>query len=355
MVTIMNRTTSQATPISYSKLCDTFRPRRATARRTELGGKPFVNFLVHTAAPNGFIAKHVSEAGPARVKNGLRHAGFGEAGGVHVAHRNIVELVDDPAGRLVKVIPTSVVDLGVDLGGKAFLPCPLGFCELPGERRQVARIDDLLASGKGRKVLQAEVDAYRRSQRGWSDVGNFHNDVQIPSPARVLGKTASVLNCRSVRDLARIEDAINAARAAEIVTHRPYLVRAQRNPAKSVPPAIAKIRAAMLNSGPGVLAANRIYGVRLQAKVAAGSGRQAVQIKVGQPLLAPLRRVSLGIITVIPDEIDRACHAIQFAVQVFYAVAVGQNHAEILAVLARQDQVQALRTALAPFDGKDGE
>jgi hypothetical protein len=86
-VTIMQYATLRTYPASYSEVCDTFRPRLACAKRTDSGGERFIDFLVPGSVRKRFVAEHVSEGRPARIENGLRHAGFGESGGIHIADR----------------------------------------------------------------------------------------------------------------------------------------------------------------------------------------------------------------------------------------------------------------------------
>src|SRR6201987_6242021 len=74
-VTIMRRPTARAYPLPYSKICDTFRPRRREipARRTDLGTTRFVHFRVLHPVPACLVAEHSSEGRPARVVHRLCH------------------------------------------------------------------------------------------------------------------------------------------------------------------------------------------------------------------------------------------------------------------------------------------
>src|ERR1700681_1475263 len=94
----MRHPTLRTYPASYSELCDTFRPRLACARRTDSGRERFIDFLVPSPVRSRFVAEHVSEGRPACIEHGLRQAGLGESGGIHIADRDVVELSND-AGR----------------------------------------------------------------------------------------------------------------------------------------------------------------------------------------------------------------------------------------------------------------
>src|SRR5713226_4807419 len=108
-ITIMRDATLNTYPASYSEVCDTFRPRLAGARRTDSGRERFIHFLVPSPVRRRFIAEHVSEGRPACIENGLRQAGLGESGGVHIADRDVVELSNE-AGREFMVKVTASVD-----------------------------------------------------------------------------------------------------------------------------------------------------------------------------------------------------------------------------------------------------
>src|SRR5258706_6814881 len=87
-ITIMRDTTLRTYPPSYSEVCDTFRPRLAGARRTDSGRERFIHFLVPSPVRSRFVAEHGSEGRPARIEHGLRQAGLGESGGVHIGNRH---------------------------------------------------------------------------------------------------------------------------------------------------------------------------------------------------------------------------------------------------------------------------
>ena len=113
-VTIMRYATLRTYPTSYSEVCDTFRPRLACAKRTVSGGERFIDFLVPGPVRKRFVAEHVSEGRPARIENGLRQAGFGESGGVHIADRDVIEVSNDAGRELVVKVTAGVGDSRVN-------------------------------------------------------------------------------------------------------------------------------------------------------------------------------------------------------------------------------------------------
>jgi hypothetical protein len=96
-ITIMRDSTFRTYPGSYSEVCDTLRPRLACARRTDTGRKRFIHFLVPSPVRSRFVAEHVAKGRPAGIKHGLRQAGLGESGGVHIAHRDVIEFAKPAA------------------------------------------------------------------------------------------------------------------------------------------------------------------------------------------------------------------------------------------------------------------
>lgn len=59
-ITIMNSTAITANPFSYSKTCDTYRPRfgQSATNRAGLGRKAFVDDLMTCAMLNSLVRKH---------------------------------------------------------------------------------------------------------------------------------------------------------------------------------------------------------------------------------------------------------------------------------------------------------
>ena len=127
LATIMYGPTFATRPLSYSKVCDAFRPLlgHRAASRTDLGTESLVHFLVPSSARNRFVAQHGSEGRPACIEHGLRQSGFGESGGVHISDRDVIEVSHDAMRGFVQEVVPRILDARVDVGRKAFLVCAL--------------------------------------------------------------------------------------------------------------------------------------------------------------------------------------------------------------------------------------
>src|ERR1700730_17561587 len=158
-ITIMRDTTLSTYPASYSEVCDTFRPRLAGARRTDSGRERFIHFLVPSPVRNRFVAEHASEGRPACIKDGLRQAGLGKSGGIHIADRDVIELSNDAGRELVVKVTACIDDARVEVGRLTSFAGPLRGGEFVRQLPEKPRVLDLLSVGQGREVFKAQVDA----------------------------------------------------------------------------------------------------------------------------------------------------------------------------------------------------
>ena len=99
-ITVMMTPTFRANPLSYSKVCDTFRAAECTALRTDLGGKTFIDDLEPYLLRHRFVGQHRSERTPTRIQDGFRQLGFSQCGGLHVANEN-GPILANKAGRFL--------------------------------------------------------------------------------------------------------------------------------------------------------------------------------------------------------------------------------------------------------------
>ena len=76
-----------------------------------------------------------------------------------------------------------------------------------------------------------------------------------------------------------------------------------------------------------VLLASRVDRPGVNAEEPRRAGRHLVQIKAAQPGPSPSHGVSLSIVAVVPDKVDRPCLAAQLSGQAFYSVAMHKDHA----------------------------
>ncbi len=178
-----------AFPLSYSKTCDTFRPRAARAARTGLGRKRFIDLIEPYACVIALVPKHGPERRPARVEHRLAVLSFREGRSIHVADKDCTVLASEPAAGLMQKVLPAVRDPGVDRLHPALPACSLG----SGERGFEVAVEALRVdigktfvreAGKG---LEPEVDSQIRV--GFIGPGRLHLDrhVQIPAAAAVLG------------------------------------------------------------------------------------------------------------------------------------------------------------------------
>src|ERR1700692_3112246 len=170
-ITIMRDTTLRAYPASYSEVCDTFRPRLARARRTDSGRERFIDFLVPIPVRSRFVAEHVSEGRPASIKDGLRQAGLGESGGVHIADRDIVELSNNASRELVVKVTACISDTCVKVRRLTPFAGALRGSEFVGQLTQKPRVLDLLPGGKDSEVFETQVDTDPTAHRPRFGVG----------------------------------------------------------------------------------------------------------------------------------------------------------------------------------------
>ncbi len=211
----MCTTANTTRPLSYSKVCDTFRPRigHGAAIRTDLGRKAFVDFLEPRAMLNSLVRQLMLEARPASIQDRLGHAGPGESGGGNITDRNIVELPDDKVRQLVRKIVATVRNLCVDRPDAPLLVGALRQREnLLGATIDTLRFD-LFAGRKRREVFQAKVDtdtAQRLTSMG-SGRDQIDHDIQVPVPSRVARKVGAT-QCILLPIVAVIPDEVARAR-----------------------------------------------------------------------------------------------------------------------------------------------
>ena len=107
----MPNTAHTTNPLSYSEAFSTFRAAECTARGTDLRGKSLVNLDVFGPVPNGLVAELGSKLRPAGIQNGLRHAGLGKSGSIHVADADAPVLPHEVGRQPMQEVLTAVGDL----------------------------------------------------------------------------------------------------------------------------------------------------------------------------------------------------------------------------------------------------
>lgn len=325
----MNATALTTLPLSYSKACDTFRPRigQGATIRAGLGGESFTNFHVPCAMPNGLVRELITEGRPASIKYRLRHAGFGESCRVDISNGDVVELSDDASREFVEKIPTTISDLGMNSADTALFPCSLGFHKcLLGAAVNFLRHNSF-SSGQNSKFLESKVDSDPSLSIPVTDRNliNFYNDVEEPVPLAISGKVCAVFYLARWQR-AGVEDTESIASASEGITVPPHVHTAHRNPAEGVLASVTQIGTPFGASRTGVLLANAINRICQKPQFFAATSSKVIQVKASQPLFIPLDSVFLSVVAIVPDEVYRAGLLVQEAIEGLNAVAVHDMH-----------------------------
>src|SRR5882672_3510034 len=328
-ITIMRDATLSTYPASYSKVCDTFRPRLAGARRTDSGRERFIHFLVPSPVRRRFVAEHVSEGRPACIEDRLRQAGLGESSGVHTTDRDVVELSNDAGRELVVKVTARMDDARVEVGRLPPFAGPLGGTELVRQLPQKSRILNLLPVGQGSEVFQAQVDANTAAHRPRLGLSDFNDNVQEPIPACIAGEVRSVLDL-AVRQRPREEYPKGVPGKAKGLPLALKIPAFQGHPAQRAPAPPAQERAVLLTARLGVLFTHGVDGARVQGEFLAASRRQPIEIKTGRPALVPFERLLLSVVAEIPDKVAGASLAVEQSRQRFDAVSIDQQHRRML-------------------------
>ena len=319
----MDSTAITTLPFSFSKPCDTSRPRiwQAAATRTGLGRKRFIHFFIPCAIRNRLVRKHLFEGMPARVQDAFSHAGFGEFRGRHIADHDVIKVTHDLRGSLVQKVCAAVRNLGVDFGNLPLLSGTLRDSKALFEFPIVARMLDFLPVGQRSEVSKTKINADTANRLSFRNVRDFDNDVQKPVAAPILAEAGSVLDL-AFRQGAGIEHAECVAGEPEGVALALQVASLERHPAKRALAAIAKERAVELLARLGVLLAHRVDGSGVQSKLLAAACCELVQVEPSGPSLAPFERVFLRIVAEIKDVGNRPRLLVQQAVQRLHTVAV---------------------------------
>lgn len=279
---------------------------------------------------NSLVREHRTESGPARIKNGLRHAGPSESCGAHVAHRDVVELPDDARRELVQEIAPSVGGLGVQLGGLALFAGTLRATEAIFNRSDVARVADLFPGREHGEVLQPKVDADCTNRRSCLGGRNLHGDIEKPVAAPVAREIRPVLDL-AVWKLAGIENAKRVTGEAKGIAFALEIATLERNPSERTLAAPAQVGTLPLRAAFDVLLADGIDRPGVQAKFLAAAGREIVEVEPSVPTAAESQRVLLPLVAIVPDIIHRPRLFVQQAVETLDAVTVNDHHRYIVA------------------------
>jgi hypothetical protein len=225
-----------------------------------------------------FVAEHASEGRPASIEHGLRQAGLGESGGVHIADCDVVELSDD-AGRefVVKVTPR-MGDTSVDVRRLTSFAGPLRGSELVGQLPQMPRVLDLRLIRQGSEVFKAQVDADAAARRPRLGRSDLDDDIQEPMPTCIAGEVCAVLDL-AFGQRPRIEHSEGVSGEAEGISRTLEIPAFQGHPAQRAPATPAQERPVPLTAGLGVLLAHCVDRACVRGQFLAASRRQSIKIK----------------------------------------------------------------------------
>ena len=188
-ITIMILATFHAEPFSYSQLFQPARTAARTARRTGYGGIRFIDFLEQYARVIAFILEHCSERCPSGIKHGFRHACFCQTGSVHVTNEDRTISGNQIGAEFVQKIFPAIGNLRMDRLDAGFFVGALRRRQLDFRTAIQAPGFDLGTVRHGCKIFQAKVDA-NRGGACRLHCFSFNTDIGVPTPARVLVKTA---------------------------------------------------------------------------------------------------------------------------------------------------------------------
>jgi|GEM_PF-994517 len=326
-ITIMRTATSRTGPLSYSKVCDTFRPRIGVCAtiRADLGAKSFVHFLETDALRNRFVPEHISECGPSCVKHRLGHAGFCQGGGVNVTDCDVIELPYKTSCQLVEKIMPRVSDTGMQACHLTALVCTPSARQLLSKLIPMPRVRDRFSCRERHQILQTEVDTDAGGRPTNFSLVNFDHDIKEPVAAPIAREVGPILDL-SLWEGAGVKDTECVPGKAEGVTFTLEVAPFDRDPAERPFATVAQERAFLLRPTFGVLLAHRIDRTRMQSEVFATACGQSIQIESGEPASPPLERVLLPVITIIPDKVRRPALLVKQTAERLDTVTVDKNH-----------------------------
>jgi len=349
-VTIMLTATSRTNPVSYSKACDTFRPRvgQCAAIRADLGGKTFIHFFKPCAMLNSLVRQLIPEGRPTCIEYRLCHVGFSQSGGIDVAYRNIVKLLNDAMREFVVKIISSIRRSRLYRLDATFLSRSL--CNR--KRLFCAAIDalrfDLFTRGQNSEVFQTEInpDTTDGLPRSDGNCRHVNDDIEKPVASSVLREVRAVLNL-AFRQGAAIEDTKRMTSKTKRVALPFQFTTFQWHPTQMFLATVAQVGSFLLGSRFSVLLTNRVHGAGVQTQVLATALCQFIQVKAGVPAPSKTQSVFLPIVAIIPDEVTCSGLPVKQSCQGLDAVTIDKNHTVI--IYSTPTERQRLLAQPAPF------
>jgi len=327
----MYGTTITASPLSYSKTCDTSRPRigQCATIRAGLGGKSFIYFHVPRAMPNGLVRQHSPERRPGCVKHRLRQTGLSESASIDIANSDMIELFGNLRRLLVQEIHPAASCARLNGFDASSLMCSL--------RHRKRRLGLSVKSGGWNffgirqcgKIFQAKIDANTMIDRPQWPISHLDHNIQEPVATAIAGKAGSILNF-SLRQRARVKHAEGIPCKSKRITFPMQVASFQRNPTQGFATTIAQERPPTLRTRFCKLFADSIDAARMQPEFFAAACRQSIQVKSSEPWTVETQGILLPVVAVIPDEVHRTGPLVKQSVQRLYAISAHGNHTVIL-------------------------
>jgi len=297
--------------VPYSERAHTFRTAVGDfpAARARSGSPSFVGLNVNSPVPSGFVAELSAQRRPARVEDGFGHLRFSELGRADIADDDQFVFASKLRAPLVKVVTARVGDLGVDRTDAAFVPGALRNSKRRLVSAVVTKCRNSRAIAARGKRLQAEIDA-DCAIAGGEAVSDFALEANVPSTTGVLHEAARFERAVDVARFPEVELALEVGDVRVVDLHG---ARNKRNPAEGALRAEASAPAKMATVGialGGVLTADRLDGIRVQAEISATAGAEFYQVKGGRPFsnatgLPAGFGFALDLVAVVPDLIAR--------------------------------------------------
>jgi hypothetical protein len=176
----MQASTFTASPLPYSKACDTFGPRIWTGATIQaaLGSKTLVHFLQPRAMLNSLVRQLISKGRPTCIPNRLGQVGLGKSSSRPITHRNQIKFMHDAGAEFVQKITVPVCRLRLDGFDAPLLVGPLRYCQSILGVPVQARDRDLFAIRQNSKVFEAQINTNAALNWALCTIGNVDADIE---------------------------------------------------------------------------------------------------------------------------------------------------------------------------------
>jgi hypothetical protein len=190
-VPMMFGTAIAAHPAPDPKTIQPSRTADASTRRTGSGCIRFIGFQIDHPRVIAFVSEVAPQHRPSGIEHALRHPGPCQLGSRHGSDRDPAALVDQPPGKLVQGVLSSVGDRGVDRLDLPITPLALRLRQLWLKIAVEGCLFQFGAIGTGRDCLQAEIDADLVSPAKRLALDRA-DEVAGPPPVGILRETAGL-------------------------------------------------------------------------------------------------------------------------------------------------------------------